>query len=200
MTASSGRRVSSSAALLSASASTLLGFLVGALVPSDKASWRGLADASSPPDLSRFSAPMARAAAEFGLDEDLLAGLVATESGGDPHAKSPDGALGLAQLMPSTAAERAKALGMDPSRVDLFDPATNLRLAASVLSLLLDKFGREPAFALAAYNAGAAPVTRWRMRACDASAREAVRREGYAETRHHVSRALAFRDAYASRR
>lgn len=193
------RPVASGGALLAGCASLVVGFLSGALLPSDKASWRGLVETGKPPDLSRFEGPLSRAATEFGLDPNLLMGLVATESSGNPRARSDAGAIGLGQLMPATAAERAKALGMDPSRLDLFDPATNLRLSAAHLSSLLARFGGEPAFALAAYNAGASPVLRWRMRACDVSAREAVRREGYAETRHHVARALAFRDAYAAR-
>jgi soluble lytic murein transglycosylase len=101
--------------------------------------------------------------------------------------------------MPSTAAEQARRLGLDPARVDLEDPGTNLRLGAAYLSRLLGQFEGEERFALAAYNAGPENVKRWRLRAPDASPEEVLRREAFAETRAHGARALRFRDAYAGR-
>jgi soluble lytic murein transglycosylase-like protein len=182
-------------------AAFLAGFGVGRTVlPGSPKTLRSLVVDATPPNLAHLDAPIERFAREFGLDPDLLRGLVATESGGDPKAKSVDGAIGLVQLMPATAKEVARSLGMDASRVDLYDPETNLRLGASHFARLLERHGGEPAFALAAYNAGPTPVGRWRLRAPDVDAREAIRREAYPETRHHVARALAFRDAYRERR
>jgi soluble lytic murein transglycosylase-like protein len=195
-----GRRLRAAPALL-AVAAFLGGFGIGrSLLPGSPRALRALVVDATPPDLSRFDAPIERSAREFGLDADLLRGLVATESSGDPRAKSGPGAIGLLQLMPATAKERAAALRMDLSRLDLYDPETNLRVGASYFAGLLQRLGGEPAFALAAYNAGPTPVLRWRLRAPDADAREVIRREGYPETRHHVARALAYRDAYRDRR
>jgi soluble lytic murein transglycosylase-like protein len=160
------------------------------------ASW---AEGRSLPDLSAVDAPLRAAAAEAGIDPDLLRGLVAAESSGDPKARSGAGAVGLTQLLPSTAAEQAVPLGLDPARLDLEDPATNLRLGARYLRRLLAQFDGEEAFAIAAYNAGAEPVKRWRMRAPDASAAEVIRREAYAETRNHVDRVLRYRDGFRGR-
>jgi soluble lytic murein transglycosylase len=154
----------------------------------------------APPDLSRFDAALAGAAAESGVDADLLRGLVAAESGGDPRAASGKSAVGLLQLTLPTAAEVAPSLGLpEPDREDLEDPETNLRLGARYLSRLLARF-RDEAFAVAAYNAGPTPVRRWRDRAADVSAVDAIRREGYAETKNHVTRTLRFRDAYRDAR
>jgi soluble lytic murein transglycosylase-like protein len=151
---------------------------------------------SSPPDLSTHDTAIAAAATEFGIDPDLLRGLVAAESSGRADAVSSVGARGLTQLMPETAKEQAKALKLDPATVSLTDPATNLRLGARYLGKLLGELGNEPAFALAAYNAGKANVLRWRWRAPDVDAADVVRREGFGETRRYVRRVLAFRDAY----
>ncbi|MDE3027140.1 MAG: lytic transglycosylase domain-containing protein [Paracoccaceae bacterium] len=74
----------------------------------------------------------------------LFRACVETESGFDPAAVSPKGAIGLGQLMPATAAR----LGIDPS-----DPAQNLDGAARYLIDQIDRFHRID-WALAAYNAG----------------------------------------------
>jgi soluble lytic murein transglycosylase len=130
------------------------------------------------------------------VDPSLLRGLAAAESGGDPRARSRAGAVGLLQVLPSTAAEQARRLGLDPARVDLEDPATNLRLGAAYLGWLLAQFGGDERFALAAYNAGPENVRRWRLRAPDADSEGVVRREGFPETRAHGARVLRFREAY----
>ena len=84
------------------------------------------------------------AAAGAGIDARLLAALVWTESTFNQAAVSPAGAIGLAQLMPGTAA----GLGVDP-----YDPVQNLQGGARYLRIQLERFGRID-LALAAYNAG----------------------------------------------
>jgi len=90
------------------------------------------------------------AAAKAGLDPDLLTSLVWTESSFHPDSVSSAGAIGLAQLMPGTAA----SLGVDPH-----DPVQNLNGAARMLAGLIAKYGRVD-FALAAYNQGPNAVDR----------------------------------------
>ncbi|MFA9446418.1 lytic transglycosylase domain-containing protein [Egicoccus sp. AB-alg6-2] len=85
-----------------------------------------------------------QAATEAGVDPALLAALVRHESNFDPAVRSHAGAIGLAQLMPGTAA----GLGVDPT-----DPMDNLRGGARYLKQQLDRFGSAE-LALAAYNAG----------------------------------------------
>ena len=153
----------------------------------------------APPDLSRYDRPLVAAAREFGVDPDLVRGLVAAESGGDASAQSGAPAYGLTQLTVETAREEARALHAPlPDADDLTDAATNLRLGTRHLARLLGEFDKEEAFAIAAYNAGSTPVRRWRLRAPDVSARDAVLREGFTETRNHVTRCLRFRDLYRS--
>ena len=91
---------------------------------------------------------IAAAASEAGIDPALFAAIVRHESGFDPRAVSPAGAIGLAQLMPGTAA----GLGVDP-----YDPDDNLRGGARYLRAQLDRFGATD-LALAAYNAGPSRV------------------------------------------
>lgn len=84
------------------------------------------------------------AAATHGVPEDVFLKLVSQESGWNPTAVSPKGAIGLAQLMPGTA----ELLGVDPN-----DPEDNLDGGARYLRMMYDRFGTWR-LALAAYNAG----------------------------------------------
>lgn len=103
------------------------------------------------------------AADDAGLEPSLLFGIVRTESGFDNRARSRAGAVGLAQLLPSTAADVARRqLGeRAPAPDDLLDPDLNLRLAAHYLAYLIDRTGGRLAAAIAGYNAGIAHALRW---------------------------------------
>jgi hypothetical protein len=92
------------------------------------------------------------AAARHGLPESLVAAVVSVESDANPRAVSRRGALGLMQLMPSTAA----SLGVR----DAFNPAQNVDGGARHLRDLIDRFAGDLPLALAAYNAGAQAVLR----------------------------------------
>lgn len=94
-----------------------------------------------------------RASREHRIDSLLLAAVVETESAFDPQAVSPRGALGLMQVMPSTA----EGFGAgDPQ-----DPVSNLDAGARYLGSLLESFDGRVGLALAAYNAGPAAVRRY---------------------------------------
>ncbi len=110
--------------------------------------------AAAPAYRGRYAGPflaLAREAARrHGVPEDLFLRLVQQESGWNPAARSHKGALGLAQLMPATAAR----LGVNPG-----DPRENLEGGARYLRAQYDRFGSWR-LALAAYNAGPEAVTR----------------------------------------
>jgi len=75
------------------------------------------------------------------------------------EARSPRGAVGVMQLLPTTARAHAIALGLG-SRPELERPEQSLRIGARELRRLLERFGAvEPA--LAAYNAGEGRARRW---------------------------------------
>ena len=92
---------------------------------------------------------MVGAACAAGVPVNLFDALVIAESRYNPAARSPKGAVGLAQLMP----ESARRFGVG----NVWDPDANLRGGARLLRTLLDEFGRFD-LALAAYNAGAGRV------------------------------------------
>jgi Transglycosylase SLT domain/D-alanyl-D-alanine carboxypeptidase len=119
---------------------------------------------------ARFRSPLIRAAARWNVSAALLAAQLMAESNFNPYASSPAGAQGIAQFIPSTAA----AYGLE----DPFDPDAAIDAQAHLMSDLLGQFG-SPQLALAAYNAGPAPVE------------ECACVPGYPETQAYVSRILA---------
>lgn len=98
-----------------------------------------------------FADSIDAAAAETGIEPELLQAVIAAESNYDPRATSPKGARGLMQLMPETATE----LGVR----DVWNPRENIRGGSVHLARLLKKFD-DVSLALAAYNAGEGAVER----------------------------------------
>jgi len=90
----------------------------------------------------------------FGVDSDMIYAVIRTESAFDPMAISDHGAMGLMQLLPSTAREVAAQLNIrwTDERM-LWDPMTNIQMGTFYLSTLLTRFDSVEV-ALAAYNQG----------------------------------------------
>jgi soluble lytic murein transglycosylase-like protein len=89
-----------------------------------------------------------------GVDKALVHAVIAAESGYDPRAVSPKGAIGLMQVMPATAGDYGIA-----SADDLFDPETNVETGTRHLKRLLAKY-KNIRHAVMAYNAGEGALKR----------------------------------------
>ncbi len=113
-------------------------------------------------------------AQEYGVDEDLIWAVIRQESGFNPGAISPKGAVGLMQLMPGTAA----LMGVS----NPFDVDQNIAGGVKYLEQCLSQFNHDVPLALAAYNAGPANVVKYQ--GCPP----------FAETRNYVASIL---QAYA---
>jgi hypothetical protein len=119
---------------------------------------------------AQYRAPLLRSASRWNVSPGLLAAQLMAESGFNPRAVSPAGALGIAQFMLATA----RSYGLR----DPFDPVASIDAQAHLMSDLLRRFHSVP-LALAAYNTGAGAVV-----ACNCI-------PPYPETRAYVARILA---------
>ena len=145
----------------------------------------------------RFPMPYKRQVLEYAqareLDPSLIYGVMRRESLFDPLARSSVGALGLMQLMPSTARLVARSLGMKrPRKSDILHVENNIRFGTHYLRTVMDRFDNNVALAAAAYNAGPRNVQRWLPRDSSMSADLWVETVPFGETRNYVQAVLAY--------
>ena len=164
--------------------------------------WQAALKAPNDPRVLRaiFPWPNRRAvegeAAEFGVDPLLLVAIVRQESVFDAEALSPAGARGLAQLLPGTAALTARGLDVTFYPEWITVPDLNLHLGAAHLQELLQRFPGRVDAAVAAYNAGTAPVIRWLARPGADDPDQFIEAIPYQETRGYVRSVLRNRELY----
>jgi soluble lytic murein transglycosylase-like protein len=104
----------------------------------------------------RFEPLIQEHATRRSLRPELVRAVIQVESGFNPRALSPKGAMGLMQLMPATA----RSLGVN----NPWDPAQNIRGGTDYLRQLLDEYDGNEELALAAYNAGSGAVAKYGRR------------------------------------
>ncbi len=130
-------------------------------------------------------------APKYGIDPYLLLSLIREESRFDPEVSSPAGAIGLMQLMPSTATHTAKGLKLRVNgKESLRDVELNIMLGTHYLNGLLNQFNSVSA-ALAAYNAGEHRVERWLSSNDYSSYDEFIEDIPFTETRNYVKRIVS---------
>ncbi len=112
--------------------------------------------ANAPPVSMPYSDAVLAASRESSLDPALLHAVIAAESRHNANAISPRGAMGLMQLMPTTA----RRFNVSNPR----DPSQNIRAGAAYLRELQQMFKGDLRLALAAYNAGPGAVLRYGSR------------------------------------
>lgn len=127
----------------------------------------------------RFESIVRSVSNRHGVDPDLVWAVMKAESNFNPHARSRKGAGGLMQLMPGTARQHKVA--------DIYNPAENINGGVRHLQLLLNRFRGDVRLAVAAYNAGARTVDRYKDI------------PPYSETRRYVLRVLAYYQLYSGR-
>ena len=128
--------------------------------------------------------------ARYALDPYLVVALIREESGFGERVVSSSGAVGLMQLLPTTANGLVNAAGRSGVPAKLDAPANNIALGTRYLAMMLDEFKGNWARALAAYNAGPNQVRRWLGRLGDRTDDEFIEEIPFSETRAYVKRVL----------
>jgi len=114
---------------------------------------------STGPEADRIVASILEAHQRHALPVEVLLGVIRTESGFNTDAVSSRGAVGLMQVMPTTARQLASDLKIDWTGEHLLlDPSINIRLGSEYLHRMFERFGSADS-ALAAYNAGPARLS-----------------------------------------
>lgn len=108
----------------------------------------------------KFSEQISDYAQQFEIDGALIASVANAESGFNETAKSSKGAIGVMQLMPSTAKWVAERMGEQFQEEKLFDGEYSLKLGSFYLSYLIKSFD-DVKLGLCAYNAGPSCVRSW---------------------------------------
>jgi soluble lytic murein transglycosylase len=142
--------------------------------------WEGLFPRPFWPELTRD-------AAANQLDPHIVASLIRQESEFNPSAISTANAMGLMQLLPSVGKGLAKQMKIKHFSPDeLLVADTNLRLGTRYFRQMVDHFGGQVEYALAAYNAGEDRVDDWRKNGNFADVEEFVESIPFTQTREYV--------------
>ncbi len=141
--------------------------------------------------------PTVEAAAErHGLPLGYVYGTMRQESAYREAVVSPAGAVGVLQLMPATAARRARAIGIAHHASQLSDGGHNIRLGTAEMAALRARFDGAIPLVIAAYNAGAHRVDSWLAASGEIPLDEFVEQIPYGETRNYVRRVTSHWAAY----
>ena len=148
-----------------------------------------------------FRDAVVKRAQSISLDPAYVYGLIRQESRFIMDARSGVGASGLMQVMPATARETARRIGMTGFTADMItDRDTNIAIGTGYLKLVLDDVGGSMAMAAAAYNAGPGRPRTWRGQPGSPAVDAAIWAESvpFLETRDYVKKVLSNTTNYAA--
>ena len=109
----------------------------------------------------KFEEEIYKYSSELQIDPLLTFAIIKTESNFREDVVSNSGAIGLMQLMESTAKEQARKLNIEYSKEILYDAETNLKIGLNYFNTLLDYYNQNYILAFTAYNAGLGNVQKW---------------------------------------
>lgn len=112
-------------------------------------------------DIASFANVVRKESKKYGYDWELILAIIRTESQFNVRAISNKGAIGLMQVMPSTAKWLSSQLGLEYGGLNsLYDPEYNVKLGTHYLHMMHQKFG-DIEKAIAAYNRGPTGLVRY---------------------------------------
>ncbi len=133
---------------------------------------------------------------EYDIPPELISAVILTESGFDSDAQSRAGAVGLMQLMPSTAEEMCERMKLEYSEELLTDPESSIKIGSYYLKYLYTYTGQNWDTACAAYNAGIGNVKKWQSDSRYSDDGVSLKEIPIGETRVYVQRINEYRVKY----
>ena len=142
---------------------------------------------------NKFKNHIVKYASVYNIDKALVYAVVKTESNFDKMAVSGSGAMGLMQLLPSTAKWIAESLGEFYETNNLFNEETNIRYGCFYLRYLFDRF-KDTEIVICAYNAGETKVNDW-IENGDLNESKI----DYKETKNYLRKVMGYYNVYKSK-
>ncbi|MBV1919207.1 MAG: transglycosylase SLT domain-containing protein, partial [Pseudomonadales bacterium] len=138
-------------------------------------------------------------ASKNGIAKDWVFSLIRQESAFSYQAKSPVGALGMMQIMPATAKQISKNMGIRyKGKYSLLQPEKNIQLGTRYMGQLLKRFQGNTILATAAYNAGPSRAKRWQPKHTPMAGDIWIETIPYKETRNYVKNVMTYQAIYRS--
>lgn len=110
---------------------------------------------------TKYSQYVEKYAEEYRIDKYMVYAIIKAESNFNPKAKSASNAIGLMQIMETTAIETANKMNLNVTEEDLFNPELNIQIGLKYFADLLKTYDNNYALAIIAYNAGIGNVDKW---------------------------------------
>lgn len=144
--------------------------------------------------VKKYLAQVSEYSYEYQVEPELVFAVIKVESNFDEQAVSNRGAIGLMQIMPTTAAYIAQKIGYS-AEINLKNADCNIALGCAYLSYLKQKFNTEKEF-LCAYNAGEGIVSKWLENSEYSLDGKTLNKIAYVETQNYVKKVLAYKQKY----
>lgn len=141
-------------------------------------------------------------AKEYEIDPYMVYAIIKAESNFNKDAKSTSDAIGLMQIMETTAIETATKMNLKVTEADLFEPEVNINIGLKYFTDLLKKYNNNYGLAIIAYNAGIGNVDNWIKNGTIKEDGTDLENVPFKETNNYVRRILRdyeiYKDLYAN--
>ena len=134
----------------------------------------------------------------YNVEPELIASIINVESSYNPQAQSNKGAVGLMQVLPTTAEWVCNRIGREYKQDNLYDPSVNIQIGTYYIAYLIGYFGDEN-LAICAYNAGMGNVKKWLGVVDYSSDGESLDNIPFKETEKYLDQVLKNKSIYKNK-
>lgn len=144
----------------------------------------------------KYSEYVQKYAEEYNMDKYMVYAIIKAESNFDENAKSSSNAIGLMQIMETTALETANKMDFEVTEEELFKPEINIKIGLKYFTYLLNHYNNNYPLAIIAYNAGMGNVDSWIKNGTIKEDGTDIENVPYKETNNYVRKILRDYEIY----